>query len=155
MTSPRAFAILAFVAPLTAAAQVSYSQATITGEGPLYYRAPVVREAPPAYADTVACDARNQALWDRKARLDRDRQDIDAEGARLDLMKQRLDDEFAHLDWGNDPAIRAYNARSNRYNQLIGEHNHRVARMNGAASVLNNDSQELVAQCGGTVVSAR
>ena len=36
MTSTRALAILALVAPLTAAAQVSYSQATIIGERPYY-----------------------------------------------------------------------------------------------------------------------
>ena len=138
MTITRTFAILALVAPLTVAAQVSYPSDS-------YYR----------YHSRTACDDRNDALWQRKSRLDADQRDIDREGAGLERMKAGLDDEFRHLDWANAAAISAYNTRSREYNRLIGEHNHRIARMNGAADVLNNDSQALVDRCGGGIVVSR
>ena len=131
MTSTRVLAILALVAPLTAAAQVSY------------------------YRDSYACNDRNHALWERKARLDRDQRDIDREGARLEHMKAQLEVRYRRLDWGDDVAIGDYNRDSIEYNRLIDAHNRRVMRMNGAAAVLNGDSQDLVASCGGEVVTLR
>lgn len=144
MTSTRALAILALVAPLTAAAQVSYSQAVITGDAP-HYR----------YGYRTACDDRNDALWERKARLDAEQRDVDRDGANLEAMKSRLDDEYRYLDWANSAAIAEYNAQSREYNRLIQAHNRNVARMNGAADVLNNDSQALVQRCGGAIISSR
>ena len=100
MTSTRALAIAALVAPLTAAAQVSYSQAAITGE-PYYHR-----------DNLRVCTDRNESLWDRKALLDADQRDLDREGASLDRTKARLDEQYRLLDWGNNAAIAEYNARS-------------------------------------------
>ena len=143
MMIAQTLAMVALVAPLTAAAQVSYSQAAVGGQAPYYYR------------ESNECDARNDALWDRKARMDERQRLVDREGLRLDRMKARLDDEYRRLDWSDDRAIRDYNARSGEYNRLIAEHNRRISRINGEASVLNGDSEELVARCGGNVVTTR
>lgn len=135
MTSTRVLAALALLAPLAAAAQVSHSQATLTGER-LYYR-----DVPRICAD------RNVALWDRKALLDQDKHDLERDGATLDRVKSRLDADYRALDWGNSAAIAAYNARSEEYNRLISGHNQRVGHMNRAAAALNGDSADLVAYC--------
>ena len=143
MTSTRVLAALALVAPLSAAAQVSYSQATITGER-LYFR-----DVP------RICAERNNQLWDRKALLDEDQRDLDRDSATLDRMKARLDADYRALDWSNNAAISAYNARSEEYNRLIGAHNGRVAQMNRAAALLNGDSADLVAYCDNVVTVRR
>ncbi len=135
MTITRLLAALALAAPFAAAAQVSYPQATITGER-LYFR-----DVP------RVCAERNSALWDRKALLDQDHRDLDRDGTTLDRIKARLDADYRALDWGNNAAIAAYNARSDEYNRLISGHNARVAHMNRAASMLNGDSADLVAFC--------
>ena len=135
MTMTRLLAALALAAPLAATAQVSYSQATITGER-LYFR-----DVP------RVCAERNHALWDRKALIDQDHRDLDRDGATFDRMKARLDADYRALDWGNNAAITAYNARSEEYNRLIAAHNARIANMNRAASLLNGDSADLVAFC--------
>ena len=89
MKITRVVAALALVAPLVAAAQVSY-----------------YRESP------RVCHDRNASLWERKAMLDADQRDIDREGARLDRFKARLDEDYRRLDWSDRSAISAYNARS-------------------------------------------
>jgi hypothetical protein len=141
MTSTRVLAALALVAPLSVAAQVSYSQATITGER-LYFR-----DVP------RICAERNDQLWDRKASLDQDLRDLDRDGGTLDQMKRRLDADYRNLDWGNNAAIGAYNARSEEYNRLIAAHNARVANMNRAASMLNGDSADLVGYCNSVLLA--
>ena len=141
MKTTRVVAALALVAPLVAAAQVSYPLATEPGERVYYYR-----ESP------RICHDRNASLWERKAALDADQRDVDRAGAQLERMKARLDGEYRNLDFGNNAAIAAYNARSDEYNRLIQDHNRRVARMNGAAAVLNGDSADLASFCDGIVV---
>jgi len=143
MTSTRVLAALALVAPLAAAAQVSYSQATITGERLFFRDTPRV------------CAERNNQLWDRKALLDQDQRDLDRDTATLDRMKARLDADYRALDWGNNAAITAYNARSEEYNRLIAEHNGRVAQMNRAAALLNGDSADLVDYCNSVMIVRR
>ena len=82
----RTIAVAVVVAPLAAAAQVEVSRATITGT-------PVVR------TDVLhVCAERNDRLWDRSALLDRDKQDIDAEGRAIDRLTAQLDLEKSGLD---------------------------------------------------------
>jgi len=136
-------AIAVFAAPLAASAQIEVSRATITGTA-------VVRN------DTLhVCAERNDRLWDRSALLDRDKRDIDREGRDIARLKAQLDEERRRLDATNAAAVADYNARSATLGARVDAHNRQVADLNGAVSLLNANSSELIAYCNRLYVGAR
>jgi hypothetical protein len=140
MKLPAAIALTALVTPLAALAQTSYSHATITGPTPV---------PPPVYVETVPvyvpghlhmCEARNDALWDRKALLDREGRSISQESA-------QVNEQLRNLDHTDTVAVAAYNVRQRAFNERVEAHNRRVADMNGAAALLNADAADLTSYC--------
>lgn len=127
-------ALAALAAPL-ALAQTTYSRVVVIDE-------PVVLRPVPH-----VCDARNNELWDRKALLEQDRRDADAERDALARAKSRLDQELSRLDRTNTGAVADYNARSNALNTRVDAYNKRVADLNSAVALLNSDSREMVDWC--------
>jgi cell division protein FtsB len=127
-------ALAALAAP-AAFADVTYSRVVVLDE-------PVAIHAVPR-----VCENRNNELWDRKALLDQDKRDVDAEGAALARAKSRLDGELAQLDRTNTAAVADYNARSNALNDRVNAYNARVADLNHAVALLNGDSREMVDWC--------
>jgi hypothetical protein len=136
MISTRALALLALAAPAAAFAQTSYSQARIVG-------APVAVMT----ADVRACWDRHDSLADRKAFLDREKRDIDRDGAVIASESDRLAGELRTLVNTDAGAVAAHNARSDAHNRRVAAHNRRVADMNLAAATLNNDSADMAAYC--------
>ena len=148
MKLPAAIAITTLCAPLAALAQTSYSRATITG--------PAVVAPPPAYVEAVPvyvpghlhmCDARTDALWNRKALLDQDKADIDREGRAIAQESAQVNDQLRTLDNTDTVAVAAYNVRQRALNERVDAHNRRVADLNGAAALLNADSADLTNYC--------
>lgn len=129
-----ALALAALAAP-AAFADVTYSRVVVLDE-------PVAIQPVPR-----VCENRNNELWDRKALLDEDRRDADAEKAALDRAKARLDGELAQLDRTRAAAVADYNARSNALNARVDAYNRRVADLNRAVALLNGDSREMVDWC--------
>jgi hypothetical protein len=147
MKLPAAIALTALVTPLAALAQTSYSHATITGPTPV---------PPPVYVETVPvyvpghlhmCEARNDALWDRKALLDQDKADIDREGRSISQESAQVNEQLRNLDHTDTVAVAAYNVRQRAFNERVEAHNRRVADMNGAAALLNADAADLTSYC--------
>jgi hypothetical protein len=145
MRLPLALAMTTVLAPLAALAQTTYSHATITGRVP----APVYVETVPVYVPgrLHMCDARNDALWDRKAMLDQDKSDVDREGREIARESAQVNDQLRTLDHGDTVAVSAYNVRSRALNERVDAHNRRVADLNGAAALLNADAADLTSYC--------
>ena len=132
-TIPLALAALAM--PLAALAQVSHSQARIAGQGPL------------TYSEIAACNARYDALAQRKADIDDWHAELDAERRAIDDEAARLADEHARLDRTDAAAVADYNARSAEHNRRAAAYNGRAAEMNSAASLLNGQTADAMAWC--------
>jgi hypothetical protein len=135
MNSIRVLAAVAAIAPLFAAADVTYSRVTI------------LDERPSLRGSLYVCNDRNATLWDRKALLDRDKQELDREGAAIAREQARLDGMLHMLDRTNTAAVADYNQRSSEQNRWVEAHNRRVSEMNQAAALLNSDSADLMAYC--------
>ena len=133
---------LAALAPLAASAYTTYSRAVI------------IEDRPVIGSTLHVCDARNAELWDRKALLDQDKRDADAEREAIARAKARLDGELVQLDRANAAAVADYNARSYALNDRVDAYNRRIADMNGASALLNADSAEMVDYCN-RIYSAR
>ena len=149
MKLPAAIAMTTLLAPLAALAQTSYSHATITGPA-------AVEVPPPAYVGRLPvyvpghlhmCEARTDALWDRKALLDQDKADIDREGRSIAQESAQVNDQLRSLDNTDTVAVAAYNVRERALNVRVDAHNRRVADLNGAAALLNADSADLTNYC--------
>lgn len=145
MKLPLAIAMTSVLAPLAALAQTSYSHATITGPVP----APAYVETVPVYVPgrLHLCEARNDALWDRKALLDQDRAEVDRESRGIARESAQVNEQLRTLDNTDTVAVAAYNVRSRSLNDRVGMHNRRVADLNGAAALLNADAADLTGYC--------
>lgn len=130
MKTVRLLALWMLAAP-AAMAQVSYSDVRIARE-PLPYD---------------VCADRFDSLFERKARIDREKVENDRESAALAREAQRLADERRRLNPSDVPAVSAYNARSDEHNRRVESHNRRVSEMNTAASMLNGDREDALAMC--------
>ncbi len=94
-----------------------------------YDRAPVQTRA-----ELRSCMERDEAHQERGTRLDRRK-------ARLDRETESLAEELRGLDTRDYAAVDRYNARSDA-------HNRRVEEMNAAASMFNEDTEDLNRICG-------
>jgi hypothetical protein len=128
-------AAVAAIAPLFAAADVTYSRVTI------------LDERPSLRGSLYVCNDRNASLWDRKAFLDRDKQELDRESHAIARETARLEGMLQNLDHRNVAAVEDYNQHSADLNKWVEAHNRRVNEMNQAAALLNADSADLVAYC--------
>lgn len=124
-------AILVLAAPAAAMAQVSYSRAWIVEGRPL----------------GSSCADREDSLYDRKALLDREKADNDAELAAIDREGALLEGELRQLDHTNVAAVEDYNARSDAHNRRVAAHNRRVAEMNGQVADLTADIDDSSNYC--------
>ncbi len=148
MRLPAAIAITTLLAPLGALAQTSYSHATITGPAPV--PAPVYVETVPVYVpgNLHMCQVRNDALWNRNAMLEEDKEpSIDREGRVIASETAQVNQQLRTLDNTDRMAVDAYNVRQRALNERVDAHNRRVADLNGAAALLNADSADLTAYC--------
>ncbi len=135
----------AFVVPLAAAAQTSYSHATVI--------APAVVAAPaPVVVPSDSCTARQVAIEDAQARLEQDRRDNDTEADAINREAAELAADQRSLDTTDPAAVAAYNARSAAHNRRAAMHNRHAADLNAAAGNLNRDLFDLSASCGVPVV---
>ncbi len=125
-------AILVLALPAGAMAQVTYSRAWIPPEGrPL----------------GAICADREDMLFDRKAQLDREKMDNDAELASIEREGAMLDGELRQLDHTNTAAVEDYNARSDAHNRRVAAHNRRVANMNAEVADLTSDLNDASSYC--------
>ena len=134
MKAAMGIAVVGLALPVAALAQVSQSQARITGD--------------PAWgADYRACVERSDTLGDRRAFLDREKFDIDDAAVEIARDGERLRIELSRLQATDTAAVAEYNARSSGHNRRVAAHNRRVAEMNAAASALNGDSANMMSYC--------
>lgn len=131
MKIAKPLAVLVLALPAVALAQVSYSRAWITEGRPI----------------GGVCADREDMLFDRKAQLDREKMDNDAELASIEREGSQLRDELRNLDPVNSRAVEDYNARSDAHNRRVAAHNRRVADMNVAAADLNADIADASGFC--------
>ena len=94
-----------------------------------YDRAPVQSRG-----ELRLCMERDAAHQERGTRLDRRKADLDRD-------TQTLAEELRRLDSRDHAAVDRYNARSDA-------HNRRVEELNGAASMFNEDTEDLNRTCG-------
>jgi hypothetical protein len=131
MKISRLAVIAALALPAAAVAQVSTSRVWIVEGRPV----------------GVLCSDREEFLFDRKAQLDREKMDNDAELASIDREGAMLAGELRQLDNSNSAAVGDYNARSDAHNRRVAAHNRRVANMNAAVNDLNVDINDASGYC--------
>ncbi|MGE5094135.1 MAG: hypothetical protein ACM3SO_03295 [Betaproteobacteria bacterium] len=131
MNTAKALAVLVLALPPAAVAQVSYSRAWIVPERPV----------------GATCADREDVLADRKASLDREKMDNDAELAAIEREGAMLEGELRALDRTNVGAVEDYNARSDAHNRRVAAHNRRVAGMNAAAADLTAELADAAQFC--------
>ena len=124
-------AILVLALPAGAMAQVTYSRAWVPEGRPL----------------GMVCADREDMLFDRKAQLDREKMDNDAELAAIDREGAMLEGELRQLDRSNPLAVEDYNARSDAHNRRVAAHNRRVANMNAEVADLTADLNDASSYC--------
>lgn len=127
----KAAAIFVLAVPSAAMAQVTYSRAWIVEGRPL----------------GSICSDREESLFDRKAMLDGDKRDNDAELASIDREGAMLEGELRQLDHTNTAAVEDYNARSDAHNRRVAAHNRRVAEMNAQVADLSADINDSANYC--------
>jgi hypothetical protein len=127
----RLAAIAVLALPAAAMAQVSYSRAWIVEGRPV----------------GSVCADREDSLFDRKATLDREKMDNDAELASIEREGAILQGELRQLDHTNARAVEDYNARSDAHNRRVAAHNRRVANMNAAVADLTADINDSASYC--------
>ena len=131
MKIARLVAVAALVLPAAAMAQASTSRVWIVEGRPV----------------GALCSDREEFLFDRKAQLDREKMDNDAELAAIEREGAMLAGEMRQLDPSNPAAVEDYNARSDAHNRRVAAHNRRVANMNAAVNDLNVDINEASGYC--------
>ena len=131
MNVSRLAAIALLAVPAAAMAQVSYSRAWIVEDRPV----------------GAVCSDREESLFDRKAMLDREKMDNDAELAAIDREGAMLEGELRQLDHSNLAAVEDYNARSDAHNRRVAAHNRRVAEMNAQVANLSADINDASGYC--------
>jgi hypothetical protein len=137
MRSATILAILCVAAPAAAFAQRSYSHAYISP--PVVLPAEPVYPAQPAYPCSEL-ERQKGVLDDEKVTYDRQRDQLDSEGA-------RLSGELRQLDSTNTTAVADYNARSDEHNRRVADHNRRVAEMNDQVARLSADIANAAPYC--------
>jgi hypothetical protein len=131
MDISKAVAILVLAVPSAALAQVSYSRAWIVEGRPL----------------GSLCADREDSLYDRRAMLDREKADNDAELRAIEREGAMLEGELRQLDHTNVAAVEDYNARSDAHNRRVAAHNRRVAEMNAQVADLTADINDSSNYC--------
>jgi peptidoglycan hydrolase CwlO-like protein len=131
MDISKAVAILVLAVPSAALAQVSYSRAWIVEGRPL----------------GSLCADREDSLYDRRAMLDREKADNDAELRAIEREGAVLEGELRQLDHTNVAAVEDYNARSDAHNRRVAAHNRRVAEMNAQVADLTADINDSSNYC--------
>lgn len=125
--------------------------AAFAAAAPLAVLAQVVYPAPaPDYMPRelyAGCAARQDILSQRRFDLERQRADLERENQHLTHEQRRLADELRNLNSRDAAAVDAYNARQQRYNQQVDDHNRRAAEMNDVAANTNADIQYLLNDC--------
>jgi uncharacterized protein involved in exopolysaccharide biosynthesis len=135
MKAARLLAAATLLVPLAAAAQAYYAQARPLLEPAL------------TRSELRECMYRDEALAERRADLDGERAETDAEAAAIAEAGARLADELRNIHSGDVGAVAAYNARSAAHNERVQEHNRQVAVVNERAARLNGESARLDTVC--------
>jgi seryl-tRNA synthetase len=135
MKLARAIVVAAAAAPLAVLAQTAYPPRVVTAPDYMPHE---------LYA---SCSERQDILSQRRFDLERQRADLERENQHLAHEQHRLAEELRNLNSRDVAAVDSYNARQQRYNQQVDDHNRRAAEMNDAAANTNADVQYLLNDC--------
>jgi hypothetical protein len=113
----------------------------------IYEETPVYRPPVREYVVPATCVDREEALRERRWRLDDSMGRIERERADIDRVARDLADELRRLDPRDRTGVDVYNARQHEHNRRVAAHNADVAAINRNASLLNDEAAVLSADC--------